>query len=58
MLRRELTPGYDTEAGCQLARDFVATHKGAFDCEVELDLDAFRSAWLALIADELARRAS
>jgi hypothetical protein len=62
-LRRELTPGYDSRAGHQIARDFAAKRENILDYSIddswaELDLDAFRSAWLSIIDDEFARRAA
>ena len=58
MLRRELTPGYDAKTGRQIARDFAAKSENILDSWAELDLDAFRSAWLSIIDDEFARRAA
>jgi hypothetical protein len=58
MLRRELTPGYDERAGRENARDFVAEQERLVDDTVDLDLDAFRSAWLQIIADEFTHRDS
>jgi hypothetical protein len=63
MLRQELTPGYDTKTGRQIARDFAAKRENILDYSIdgswaELDLDAFRSAWLSIIDDEFTRRAA
>jgi hypothetical protein len=63
MLRSDLTPGYDEAAGRQLASDFVAKRENILDYSIdgswaELDLDAFRAAWLQIIDDEFARRAA
>ena len=63
MLRRELTAGYDETAGRELASDFAARRESILDYSIddswaELDLDAFRSAWLQIIDDEFARRAA
>jgi hypothetical protein len=49
MLQRELTPGYDTRAGRQIARDFAAKRENILDYSIddawaELDLNVFRSA--------------
>ena len=61
MLRRELTPGYDEAKGREIAQDVVAGRENILDYTVdgtwaELDLDAYRSAWLQIIDDEAARR--
>ena len=60
MLRREMTPGYDEAAGRELARDLAAKRENILDYSIdgwaELELDAFRSAWLQIIDDEFARR--
>jgi hypothetical protein len=50
MLRRELTPGYDEVAGRALALDLAAKRENILDYSIDgwadLELDAFRSAWL------------
>ena len=61
-LRQELTPGYDEAAGRKIVRDFASKRENILDYTIdgswaELDLDAFRSAWLQIIDDEFARRA-
>lgn len=61
MLRRELTPGYDEATGRAIASDFVTKRENILDYAIdgswaELDLDAYRSAWLQIIDDETVRR--
>jgi hypothetical protein len=56
MLRGQLTPGYDEVRGRQIASDFVAEHENLLDYTIELDLDAYSSAWLQIIDDEQRRR--
>jgi hypothetical protein len=56
MLRKELTPGYDEVRGREIASDFVAKRESLLDYTIDLDLDAYRSAWIQIIADEFARR--
>lgn len=58
MLWGQLTPGYDTTAGRQIAADFVAKQENLLDYTIELDLDAYRSAWLQIIDNEFTRRAA
>lgn len=63
MLRHELTPGYDETRGREIASDFVAKRENILDYTIdgtwaELDLDAYRSAWLQIIDDETARRSA
>jgi hypothetical protein len=63
MLRRELTPGYGAKTGRQIAGDFAAKRENILDYAIEgswaeLDLDAFKSAWLSIIDDEFARRSA
>lgn len=63
MLRHEMSTGYDEAAGRQIACDFVAKRENILDYSIdgtwaELDLDAYRSAWLQIIDDEFARRAA
>ena len=57
MLRSQLPPGYDTTAGRQIASDFVAEQENQLDYTIEMDRDAFSSAWLQIIEDEFVRRA-
>lgn len=61
MLRRELTPGYDEAQGREMVRSFMAKQETVLDYTIdgtwtELPLDAYRSAWLQIIDDALARR--
>jgi hypothetical protein len=56
MLRAELTPGYDETRGREIASDFVANRENLLDYTIDLDHDAYRSAWLQIIDDESARR--
>jgi hypothetical protein len=63
MLRQELTPGYDTKIGLQIARDLATKRENILDYSIdgswaEPSLDAFRSAWLSIIDDEFTRRAA
>ncbi len=58
LLRSQLTPGYDESIGRQVASDFVAKRESLLDYTIDLDLDAYRSAWLQIIDDEFARRAA
>jgi len=63
MLRHEMTAGYDEAAGRQIASDFIAKRESILDYSIdgtwaELDLDAYRSAWLQIIDDEFTRRAA
>ncbi len=63
MLFRELTPDYDEELGRKIAGDFVTKRGSVLDYSIdgpwaELDLDAFRSAWLSIIDDEIVGRAA
>ena len=56
MLRREMTPGYDQTNGREMVRRFMAKQETMLDYTVDLELDEYRSAWLQLIDEELARR--
>lgn len=59
MLITDLTPGYDQETGRRIASDFVAAcHNYTIDYTIELDRDAYISAWLQIIDTEVARRQS
>lgn len=58
MLRSQLTHGYDEATGRQIASDFVAKRENLLDYTIELELDAYRSAWLQIIDDEFTRRAA
>lgn len=58
MLRSQITPGYDETAGREIARDFVKRQENLLDYTIEMELDAYSSAWLQIIADEFARRAA
>ena len=57
ILRHELTPGYDERRGREIAKDFVAKRENLLDYTIDLDHDAYRSAWLQIIEDEVAKRA-
>lgn len=61
MLRRELTPGYDETVGRMIVTAFAEHRESLLDyttegSQAELDLDAYRSAWLQIIDDEVVRR--
>ena len=57
----DMTPGYDQTAGREMVRDFMEKRESLLDYNIdgtwaELDLDAYRSAWLQIVDDECARR--
>lgn len=61
MLLRDLTPGYDQTAGRKMARNFEERRESLLDYTIdgtsmELDRDAYASAWLQIIDDDLSRR--
>ena len=56
MLRHEMTPGYDETNGREMVRRFMAKQETMLDYTIDLELDEYRSAWLQLIDEELARR--
>lgn len=56
MLRREMTTGYDETNGREMVRRFMEKQETMLDYTVDLELDEYRSAWLQIVDDELARR--
>jgi len=61
MMLDDLPPGYDQVAGRKVASDWMARPESLLNYTIdgtwaELDRDAYASAWLQIIKDELALR--